>query len=71
MCLILLPAKKIELVDNFGFFGGKITCFSVKHTFSTYSLLEIVLNLFIRANPFLGCHINHAITKALKLLETS
>jgi hypothetical protein len=24
----------------------------------------MLLNLFIRAEPFLGCHINHAITKA-------
>jgi hypothetical protein len=28
------------------------------------SLPVILLNLFIRANAFLGCHINHAITKA-------
>jgi hypothetical protein len=27
-------------------------------------LPEILLNLFIRANAFLGCHINHAITEA-------
>jgi len=74
VCLILFIAKKLELVDNFGFFGGKLHVFNRKfleHSFLTYPLLENLLNLFIRVDPFLGCHINHAITKALRLLKTS
>ncbi len=45
--------------------------FLQKQPFSMCHLPEIVLNVFIRHAQFLGCHINHAITKALKLLETS
>jgi hypothetical protein len=38
--------------------------FFKKHFFLMCPLPVILLNLFIRANTFLGCHINHAITKA-------
>jgi len=36
----------------------------VKQSFLTWSLPQNLLKLFISRISFLGCHINHAITKA-------
>jgi len=65
-----LIAKLIKIQEKQAFSGFNQS--SLKQSgFKMYSLPEILLNLFIRQNTFLGCHINHAITKAPKLLETS